>query len=443
LVGVVPDVPPAKPIKLPTVDERRLDNGLRLVAARRPGVPRVEARLLVPSARGGRAADAAQAVVMAKTLLSGTAGRTSMQIAQEQQRIGGHLDAHADSDDVVIAGSALATELPAFLALLADVVTGATHPDDEVMVERDVLAEEITLALSQPSTVAQEALVARLFGDHPYGRGQPAPDAVRAVKPGQLRKLQDKRLRPEGATLVLVGDFMPARALDGAEAALAGWATGGAKPGLTAPRFLAPGPTLLVDRPGAVQTNVRIAGPAVTRTHPDYPKLALANLVFGGYFISRLVDNIRERRGYTYSPGSGVSQRRTAGYFSVQADVGTGVTGPALVEMRYELARMLAGPIDEQELLAAKRYLAGSLSMSVQTQAGLAAYLGSLVTRGLTIDYLREFPATVARLTEADVIDAARTYLAPRGLHTVMVGDVVAIRAAVEAFDEVEVRPAS
>jgi predicted Zn-dependent peptidase len=174
--------------------------------------------------------------------------------------------------------------------------------------------------------------------------------------------------------------------------------------------------------------------------HPDYPKLALANLVFGGYFVSRLVDNIRERRGYTYSPGSGVQQNRKAAVFFVQADVGTEVTGPALVETRYELNRMLAGPIEEAELLSAKRYLSGTLSMSIQTQSGLASFLATLATNNLPIDYLRTFPAAVEALTEADVIEASRHYMNPRQLHTVMVGDVSEIGDTVGAFDEIEVR---
>ena len=420
LVGIVPAVPPLRAIKLPTLAERRLDNGLRIVVARRAGIPRLEARMLVPSARGRKAAPAAPTRVLTKTLLSGTAARTSMQIAQELQRVGGHLEASADSEDVVLSGSALAAELPAFLSLLGDVLVSATHPEDEVAIQRDVVAQEITLALSQPATLAREKLLGRLFGDHPYGWGLPEPEKVQAVKPGDLRKLQDKRLRPEGSILVLVGDISPARALDLAEAALGTWETGAGKPGLAAPPPTAPGPTLLVDRPGSVQTNIRMGGFAVGRTHPDYPSLALGNLVFGGYFVSRLVDNIREKRGYTYSPGSAVQQNRQAAFFFVQADVATEVTGPALVEMRYELGRMLAGPIDEAELTSAKRYLSGTMSMSIQTQAGLAAFLAMLASRELPVEYLRDFPAAVEALSETEVIEAA-----------------------VAAFDDVEVEAAA
>jgi predicted Zn-dependent peptidase len=442
LVGIVPEVPPLKAVRLPAVAERTLGNGLRLIAARRSGVPRLEARLLVPAARGGKAPDAARARVFGRTLVAGTSNRSSVDIAQELQRLGGNLDAGVDAEDFVVYGSTLSSELPRFLALFSEVLTEATHPDDEVALQRDVAAQEIALALSQPATVARQALMARLFGPHPYGQGLPSAEDVAAVKASQLRKLGEKRLRPEGSVLVLVGDVPPNRALDLAEAAFASWEGGGGKPGLPTPAFSTPGPTLLIDRPGSVQTNIRIGGPAIGRTDPEYPKLALANLIFGGYFVSRLVDNIREKRGYTYSPGSGVAQNREASYFTVQADVGTDVTGPALVEIRYELNRMLAGPIDEAELLSAKRYLSGTLSMSIQTQSGLAGYLSTLAVSGLPVEYLRDFPAAVDALTAEDVIEASRRFLDPRRLETVLVGDASVIQGVVEALDDVEVQRA-
>ncbi len=438
LVGIVPEVLAPKAVRLPTVAERTLGNGLRILAARRAGVPRLEARLLVPSARDGKAPEAARSRVFGRTLLAGTANRSSLDIAQELQRLGGNLDAGVDVEDFVVYGSTLSSELPRFLALFSEVLTQATHPAEEVALQREVAAQEITLALSQPATIARQALLQRLFGSHPYGQGLPSAEAVAAVKAGQLRKLGDRRLRPEGAILVLVGDVQPNRALDLAEAAFASWEGGGGRPGLAPPAPCPPGPTLLIDRPGAVQTNIRIGGPAIGRTDPDYPSLALANLVFGGYFVSRLVDNIREKRGYTYSPGSGVTQNRQASYFFVSADVGTDVTAPAVVEIRYELNRMLAGPIDEVELLSAKRYLSGTLSMSIQTQSGLAGYLATLASNDLPVEHLRDFPAAIDALTAEDVIAAARRHFDPRHLVTVLVGDAASIKGGVEAFDTVE-----
>ena len=376
--------------------------------------------------------------VLAKTLLAGTQTRSSLEIAETLQLLGGSLDAAADSEDVVLFGSALASNLTPFLEVLADVLIHATHPDHEVALERERIAQEVTLARSQPETVAREALVKRLYGDHPYGRGLPEPESVEAVKPKEVRALQSQRLSPSGSVLVLVGDIQPARAIAKAEAALAGWVGKAGKVGLPAPPAPRALPTLLVDRPGSVQTSIRIGGAGIARTHSDYPALALANLVFGGYFTSRLVDNIRERRGYTYGAGSGVQQHRSAATFLISTDVATEVTAPALVEIDYELGRMIALPPDDAELDAAKRYLSGTLSMSIQTQAGLASYLATLATSGLDINYVRDFPATVSKLGRDDVLEAARRYLVARHLSTVLVGDVAAIRPVVELLGDTE-----
>lgn len=437
--AVIPEVKPLAAITPPKVADVTLPSGLRVLAARRPGVPRFECRLVIPTARNRTPAHGARIRVLAKTLLAGTAARSSLDIAEMLQRLGGGLEAVADSEDLVLIGSALSSNLGPFLDLLAEVLVEAAHPEDEVTLQRERLAQDITLARSQPETVAREALVKRLYGDHPYGAGLPEPEEVEAVSAAQVRALQRQRLVPAGAVLVLVGDFQPARAVDRVGAALERWQGGSAKVGLPAPPAPTPAPILLVDRPGSVQTNIRMAGPAIGRAHPDYPALALANLVFGGYFTSRLVDNIRERRGYTYSPGSGVQQQRSAAHFLVSADVGTDVTTPALVEILYELGRMIALPAEPAELEAAKRYLSGSLSMSLQTQAGLASYLSTLAVSGLEVDFIRAYPKRVNALTGEEVLDAARRFFVPRHLLTVLVGDVGAIRAGVEGLGEVEV----
>jgi len=434
----IPEVRKPKPIKLPTVADTRFRSGLRVIAARKPGVPRVEARLAIPITRGGDAGKAAVITLLSKTLMSGTTQRSATDIAELLQRIGGSLDVFGDQEDVTLFGSALAPALGALLELMAEVVIDATHPEDEVGLQRARLIQEIALSRSQPETVAHEALVRRLFGRHPYGRGLPEPEDVAKVKPAALRTNQADRLLPSGSVLVLVGDISPDKAVAEAQRALEGWKSSGMKPGLATPAPSKPGAILLVDRPGAVQTNIRIGGPAVNRKHVDWPALALANLVFGGYFVSRLVDNIREKRGYTYSPHSGVRHMRQASFFTTQADVGTEVTGPALAEINYELGRMVAGPIEAGELQSAKRYLGGTLSMSLQTQAGLAAYLSVLATDGLPIEYLRDYPKAVEDLSEEQVIVAARRYLAPHKLAYVMVGDASAVAPVLDGFGAVE-----
>ena len=165
-------------------------------------------------------------------------------------------------------------------------------------------------------------------------------------------------------------------------------------------------------------------------------------MIFGGYFSSRLVENIREHKGYTYSPRSWIDHQPLGSVLTVQADVGTEVTAPALLEMRYELGRMATLPVSADELDSARRYLIGTTALSTQTQSGLAEYLLALSLAGLGLDYLRDLPKRLEKVTVDEVLDAAAEYLAPARLPTVIVGDAKAIRASLETLDTVEDGPA-
>lgn len=433
---------PAPPLTKPrkarpfTVAERTLDTGLRVLVVRRAGVPLVELRLRVPFS-GRAVSHPAKAGVLSETLLSGTDDRSAVDIAIALQQIGGSLNVSADPDRIMVSGNALSSGLPRLLELLAEVLNGASYPNEEVAGERDRMIERLRIARAQPNVIASEALLRRMFGEHPYARQIPQLDAVAAVTPGQLRSLHAQRLVPAGSALVIVGDLSPQRALDRIEAALSSWDRPGKAQ--SAPRLpaLQPGPIVLVDRPEAVQSNIRVGGRALSRQDPDYPAMQLANLVFGGYFSSRLVENIREEKGYSYSPHCVIDHSAAGSSLLLEADVATGVTAPALLEMRYELGRVATLPVSDDELDSARQYAIGTLSLSIATQAGLASTLSALVASGLGPDWLREHPVRLAAVSIDDVSRQAAVYLAPSRLVTVVVGDSANVRPALSTLDEV------
>jgi len=439
----VPPVGRPRPVRLPTVADHLLPNGLRVLVARRPGIPRFECRLVVPTTRGGDAGNAARLRVLTETVLSGTPERSSRSIAEELQAMGAGLGSHADAEQLVIGGSCLSSYRSRFTALFGEVLQRASFPADEVAVERERVVQEIALLRSQPGVVAGDALVRRLYGRHPYGRGTPDPGAVAKVQPAALRALHATRVLPGGSLLVLVGDLDLDATVSDVSTAFGGWAAGGAPGELAPPQIHTPATVLVVDRPGAVQTNVRIGGAALVRADPDYPELALAVTVFGGYFTSRLNDNIRETKGYTYGAHARIEQRRAGAQLTISADVGREVTAASLVETAYELGRMVSLPVGQGELDAARRYLQGTLAMGIQTQAGLTAYLATLASAGLPVSYLRDYPAALERVTTGDVLGAARRFLAPAGFTIVLVGDADAIGPGVSALGELEREPAS
>jgi predicted Zn-dependent peptidase len=437
VTAVIPAVGKPRPIRLPAFGDHTLPNGLRVLVARRPGIPRFEARLVVPVAHGG-AGEGARLRVLTETLLSGTPERTSREIAEELQALGGGLGSSADAEQLVLGGSCLSLNRRAFITLFGEIIREASFPSDEVSIERDRVVQEIALLRSQPGVVAGDALVRRLYGTHAYGQGTPDPDAVSAVRPAALRSLHGARVRPGHAVMVVVGDVDVSRTIDDVEAAFGPWQDAGGFRELSRPRVTTPSSVLLVDRPGAVQSNIRIGGRALPRSDPQYAALALAVTVFGGYFTSRLNDNIREQKGYTYGAHARVEHRKASAQLTVAADVGRDVTAASLVEIAYELGRMVALPVEQGELDAARRYLQGTLAMGIQTQAGLASFIATLVSAGLSVDYLRDYPAALEKVTVDDVIEASRRFLTPLGLSTVVVGDASAVAPGLRSLSEVE-----
>jgi len=420
----IPALTKPRPAKVPTVVDTVLDNGLRLLAVRRPGVPLAELRLRIPFAGpAGKAGDGhiARAQLLGDTLLSGTDRRTASQLAVDLQALGGQLSASTDADRLNLGGSVLTSGLPGLLELLAEVLTGAAYPKSEVEGERDRLVQELAIHRSQAGVVAREALLARMYGDHPYGRDLPSADSVEAVRPRHLRSLHAGRVVPG-----LV------------QQALSAWtATSAAVPTPALPAQHGRRAVLL-DRPGAVQTTMRFGGDAPSRTAPDYAAFTLANLVFGGYFSSRWVSNIREDKGYTYSPHSGVDHPPAGSRFVAGADVATGVTAPALLETLYELGRMATVAVSQNELDQARRYAIGSMALGTSSQAGLASTLSQLAGAGLGVEWLRDQPKALAGVTVADVLAAGDRWLAPARLTPVLVGDAAVVAGPLRALVELE-----
>ena len=433
--GIIPAVVPTVPAELPEVAERTLASGLRVLVVRRATVPLVELRLRIPFAGAGDE-HRARAELLSETLLTGTAERDRLELASAVQSLGGALSAGVDADRLAVVGSALATRTVDLLEILAEVLTGATYPGSELAGERDRLVEEVTIANSQPSVIAREALLNRLFGDHPYGRDIPLPASLRAVTDSDVRDLHSRRVSPAGAILTLVGDVDPDATLDAVARILDGWTGAASAPTPPAPRPV-PGPVVIVDRPGAVQTNIRLAGVALDRGDPLYAAQRLASIAFGGYFSSRLVSNIREDKGYTYSPRSSVDHLLGGSRFTVAADVATDVTAPALLEILYELGKIAVLPIGVDELAAAARYGAGTLALSTATAAGLASTLSSLAAFGIGVEYLRDHPIALDSVGIDEVQAAAAQIMAPSRLVTVLVGDAAKIRPAVAGLSEV------
>jgi zinc protease len=433
----LPALGETRSVPLPDVVDRVLDNGLRVLVAHRPGVPMVELRLRVPFADPGGApapGHPAIAELLSSTLLTGTATRDRVTIDDEMAAVGADLGVSVDPERFVVGGSGLADGLGELLAVLGDVLVGATHPDAEVARERERLVDRITVARSQPRSIAREALQRRRFGDHPITREMPLAEDVAAVTAEQVRALQAAALVPRGAIMTLVGDIDPDATIARVERALAMWTSGSAAVELAAPPAVTPADLLLVHRPGSVQSQLRLTAPALPRRDPGYAALQIANLVFGGYFSSRWMENIREDKGYTYGAHSGPEFLPGGAVLGVETDVASDVTAAALLETRYELGRMTVSPPTAEEIEAARAYAVGSLLISLDSQGGLASTLAALAAEGLDVEWLRGAPQRLHAVTAEQVAAAALEFFAPSRFTGVVVGDVDAMGPGVRAL---------
>jgi len=423
---------PRRPRKLRSSDAV-LDNGLTVVAVRKPGVPLVEVRLRVPFL-SAKLQHPAQAQLLAETLLTGAAGLDRAELAAAIQELGGRLATGVDADRLVISGNVLAPNLRKLLGVLAKIVLEPAYDKSDVGVERERLVEKLGIARARPKVIAAEALAVRMFGDHPYARDLAQPDDVAAVTPGQLRGLHRSLVRPGGAVLVLVGDVAPGRMIDAASATLGGWT--GRKPRVDVPALpVSPrGALRIIDRPGSVQSSVRMGRLAIPRSDPQYAALHLANLIFGGYFTSRWTENLREDKGYTYGPHSGLEHHVLGSTLGLSVEVQSEVTAPAVLETLYELGRIASLPVTEKEVTSVQQYAVGTLALSTATQSGLASTLSALFPFGLGVDWISTFPELLRAATVEDVSAAAAGFFGPAGFTSVVVGDATQIADGLAAL---------
>ncbi|MEV8613276.1 pitrilysin family protein [Amycolatopsis sp. NPDC051373] len=415
-----------------------LSNGLRVLAVRKASVPLVEVRLWIPFA-GEDALHPATAEVLAETLVTGTAKRDRVEIDAELALIGGDLGAGVDPERLYLNGSALSDGLPTLLDVLGDVLTGATYGEPEVTRERERLIERIAVSRTQPRTIAREALQKQRYGDHPVTREVPQAADVAAVVPEQVRALHAASVLPRGSVLVIVGDIDPDTVPAELERALGGWASDRSALVLPPLPELTGGNVLLVPRAGAVQSQIRLSAQTVARTHPSYAALQLANLAFGGYFSSRLVENIREDKGYTYGAHSGFEFTGENAVVNVDADTANEVTAAALLETRYELGRLGLVPPTAEEVESVRQYAIGSLLTSTSSQSGLAGQIMALATTGLGVEWLQEHPARLAAVTGEQVAEVALEYFAPKRFTGVVVGDAELLAPKLTALGDVTV----
>jgi zinc protease len=420
-----PALGPERPVAWPRRTVRTLPNGLQVVLAEARTFPKISAQLFFRSGNSVVAhSNPGLAEITATVVRTGTASRPSRRIEEDLRRMGADLGSHAGADTTAISASGLAEFSAGLLELIADLARNASFPADEFERERRQKIEGLRVERTTPGFLAGERLRRVLFGEHPYAIVAPTEEQVAAYKREQLEEFYRHYYSPANALLVVVGDFSAAEMLAQIEKIFGDWKAHEPH------TLLSPVPphhsgrrVHLVHLPESVQTQVLLGNLAITRRDPDWYRLVLANSIYGGAFHSRLVINIREQKGYTYSPRSGVSPLRQHGYFSVHAAVRNEVAAATLTEIFYEMDRMRSLPVTTEELDSARSYLSGVFSLGVATQDGLLGQLSSVYLDRLPEDYLETYREKIHALTADDILAAARRHFDSANAQIVLVGD--------------------
>jgi predicted Zn-dependent peptidase len=435
-----PPPAPPRPINWPAISESKLDNGLTVVLVPLHNVPKITAVLSLLAGRGtAYKTQPGVAQLAGRVANEGTASRTSLQIKQELRSIGGALTVGVDNDATTLSASSLSDSAPKLLDIISDVARHPAYPKSEVVLAKTNFAQEIEEQRSSPDFLAQEELDKALFGGHPYGFSVPDPSAIKNVTRDSLKTFAATYYVPNNAALVIVGDFEVATMQAEVAKAFGSWKRVALPP---APKLVLPvrdkRQIYVIDRPGSVQSTILIGAPAPPRRSADYIPLRTTNMIYGGAFYSRLTRNIRESKGYTYSPFSSADLRRAAGAFTAGASVRNEVTGPTILEMLYELDRMRVEPVTAEELQSAKTYSIGGMELELESQNSLATRISTIYIDELSRDFLQTFRDKVAALTPADVQRSASKYFDTYRSAIVVVGDYKQIKDQIAPFGDVK-----
>jgi len=426
-----------KPVKAPAVKQLTLDNGMTVWLSPSAGFPKVAFTLAV---RGGYTADPKDrpglADLLSATVTQGTASRNARQLAEDVSAAGGDLNAESTSDAIAVETSVLSEKAVNALNLLADVMRNATFSDAEVEIAKNNLSSALDANEADPSFLGRRALYRALFGDHPYAVTAPARDTLTKTTAADLRKEYTRRFRPERTLLVVTGDF-PEDAMEAAvRAAFGSWkGVGEAAPiNSEKPQVSISKTIVYVPRANSVQTAFLIGTLGPGRKEPDYAATRIADAIYGAMFGSRLVANIREDKGYTYSPGSRLAPKREAGVLATRADVRNEVTGASFNEISYELNRMATTKPDEQELEGARRYILGSTALQLQSRQAVSRSLANLWIDSLPPEELGRQTEKIAAVKPEDVEAAGRKYYPAWRMTVVTVGEEKVIREELAPF---------
>ncbi len=431
-------------VKLPRPAETDLPNGLHLMVLEDRRVPMVSFQLQILGAGGyfDPADQPGLAQMTATMMREGTASRTTVQIAEmlETKAASVAVSATLSSVAATVSGSSLTDQFADTFALATDILLRPSFPQDEFDRYKTRTRAGLVQQRSQSGFLASELFARVMYGSHPASRASLTPAALDRATRDAMVAFHKARYVPDHAVLAIAGDISMAEARKVIDAHLGGWAKAGtAAPATADPPAPPAGQVLFVARPDSVQTTIWVGAPAIARTSPDFDVVTVMNEVIGRGPTGRLFTQLREVKGYTYGAYSNISALLFRGHWLATMDVRTEVTEASMRDLLAEIARMRDEPVPQKEFDDKRRGLIASFALSLESAQ---AVLGNHITRWLyklPADYWERLPDRIMAVTQAQVREAAKTYLDSSRLQIVAVGEPSKIGELLKKFGPVTV----
>lgn len=432
---------PESKVKFPSYFEKTLPNGFKVIVIENHEQPIVYISFVVKSGSTYDENLPGLASVTAELLTKGTKTRTATQIAEEIDFVGGTLNATSSWDASNVSVLVLKKYLSVGMDILQDVVLNPTFPDEELERIRTQRLANIKQSKAEAGYLAGVRFAKELFGNHPYANEiNGNEESIQKIKRDDIVKFYQKHFIPNNSFIIFAGDITPNEAIPLVEKYFKNWKKGeNPHKKFQTVNDVTQTKVVIVDKPGAVQSAIRIGHLGIDRKNKDYVKVYTLNTLLGGYFNSRINMNLRETHGYTYGASSSFDSRVYPGPFIVSADVRNEVTDSSVAEIIKELRRIIEEPVPEDELKMAKDYIVGSFPLQIETPAQVAARVMTLEIYGLPKDFYDKFREEVKKITAKDIQEVAKKYLHPDRLLIVVSGNSKQVKPVLEKFGPVVV----
>ncbi|MEL6370560.1 MAG: pitrilysin family protein [Pseudomonadota bacterium] len=426
-----PPVGEPKSFELPTTETYKLRNGMKVTLVPFGAVPKVTLRAVT---RVGNLNDGDTPWISdltADMLKEGADGKSAVEIATIAASMGGNVGVGVGLDQTSVAMDVLSESADEAVALIAGIIQRPDFPEEAFDRIKTNRVRDLSVSASQPQSIATAAFSEIMYPDHPYSKAVlPDAEEISGLTLDQLKAFHADNFGAARTHLYVVGKFDKRSLKKAIKKNFRKWQKGSGTlelvPGDSS------GPAVeLIDRPGAVQSTIRLGKriPALDGT----VAVSAANTMLGGYFSSRITKNIREDKGYTYSPRSSVSAEVGAAYWNEAADITSDSTGPALVEIIKEIDDLVQNPPPAEELQGVQNYMSGIYVIRLASRGGVASQLSFVNLHGLGLEYLENYVGNVQALTPQTVHEAAKEHLDVADMSLVVVGDMASVREQLEA----------